>query len=70
MENPIMNIFSEPGIRVAKGGSDCTVVMSDDAMATRSSVSKTILKKPPAITQIMARERTPPARVLYCVCAL
>ncbi len=64
-ESPSMNICSELGMRVAKGGLDCFLVTSEEVMLTRLSVSMIMLKKPAVITQIIARERIPPVKVLY-----
>ncbi len=63
-----MNIVSGPGERMARGGLECLVIVKSEEMEVRLSVSIIILKKPPAITQIMPTDSSPPVRVLYWVC--
>lgn len=62
-----MNIVSFPGTRVAKGGSDSLLVVREEEMEVRLSVSAIILVKPAKITHIIPRENIPPVRVLYWV---
>lgn len=66
-EKPSMNILFLPGLRVVRGGLEFFWVTKEELMVVLCSVSVTILAKPTTTTQIMARERSPPVRVLYWV---
>jgi hypothetical protein len=65
--SPNINIFSLPGTSVARGGFDCLFVTRVEEMEVLLRVSAIILKNPAVITLMMAKEKSPPVRVLYCV---
>jgi hypothetical protein len=65
--NPIINIFSIPGINVPNLGSDSLEMTRLDVIEVRFSVSPIMLAKPDTITLIMAIESSPPVKVLYWV---
>lgn len=69
-DSPSMNMFSEPGIRLANGGFDCFMVTRVDEMLTLFKVSAIMLAKPTTITQMIERESSPPVKVLYWVSEL
>lgn len=67
IENPSMNIFYLPGCRMAKGGSDCLIVVKEDVIKVRSRVSEIMFANPTMMTTMMERDRRPPVKVLYWV---
>lgn len=67
IDRPSMNIFSLFGSKIAKGGSDCLTVVSEEMMVDLLRVCEIMLANPTMMTMIIPRESSPPVKVLYCV---